>query len=298
MTLEQLRIFVAVAGRLHLTKAARSLNITQSAASAAVAALERRHGVRLFDRVGRGLALSVAGRAFLPEAEAVLARAANAIAALDDLAGLKRGMVTIAASQTVSNYWLPVRMARFAAAYPGIRLGLRAGNSAQVGQAIAEGSAELGFVEGEIPGAELQRVAVGGDRLLLYAAPDHPGVGRSLAPRDLLAFDWILRESGSGTRSEFELALATRGLDPAQLRILLELPSNEAVLAAVVSGAGVAALSELAAAPRVAAGQLQSLEFPLTQRAFTLVTHRERRRSHAAAAFVAALEEPGGQAVI
>ena len=73
MTLEQLRIFVAVAERLHMTRAAEALHLTQSAVSAAVNALETRHGARLFDRVGRGLALNAAGTAFLPEARAVLA---------------------------------------------------------------------------------------------------------------------------------------------------------------------------------------------------------------------------------
>ena len=78
MTLEQLRIFVAVAERGHVTQAAGALNMTQSAVSAAVAALEARHGVRLFDRVGRSIELNVAGRLFLDEARAVLASAAAA----------------------------------------------------------------------------------------------------------------------------------------------------------------------------------------------------------------------------
>jgi len=77
MTLEQLRIFVAVADSLHVTRAAQSLNITQSAASASIAALETRHGMRLFHRIGRRIELTEAGRSFLPEAKAVLARAAS-----------------------------------------------------------------------------------------------------------------------------------------------------------------------------------------------------------------------------
>ena len=74
MTLEQLRIFVAVAEREHLTRAAESLCLTQSAVSAAVAQLEARFGVKLFDRIGRGIALTEAGRLFLPEARADLSR--------------------------------------------------------------------------------------------------------------------------------------------------------------------------------------------------------------------------------
>src|SRR3546814_1957354 len=73
MTLDQLRIFVAVAEREHVTQAARALNLTQSAVSAAIATLEDRHGAHLFDRVGRGITLPEAGRAFLPEARAGLA---------------------------------------------------------------------------------------------------------------------------------------------------------------------------------------------------------------------------------
>src|SRR3546814_10898983 len=68
MTLDQLRIFVAVAEREHVTQAARALNLTQSAVSAAIATLEDRHGAHLFDRVGRGIAPTEAGRAFLPAA--------------------------------------------------------------------------------------------------------------------------------------------------------------------------------------------------------------------------------------
>ncbi len=82
MTLEQLRVFVAVAERQHLTRAAEALNLAQSAVSASIAALEAEHGVRLFDRVGRGIRLTPAGEAFLAEARAVLERAHRASTAL------------------------------------------------------------------------------------------------------------------------------------------------------------------------------------------------------------------------
>jgi len=101
MTLEQLRIFVAVAERQHMTAAAASLGLTQSAASAAIAALESQYDLRLFDRIGRGIALTEEGRAFLKEAKAVLQRAANAEDVLHDLGKLIRGVLRIWASQTV-----------------------------------------------------------------------------------------------------------------------------------------------------------------------------------------------------
>ena len=79
MTLDQLRIFLAVAGEGHVTRAARALNLTQSAVSAADSALETRHGVRLFDRVGRGIVLTDEGQAFVPTARALLAQGMTVI---------------------------------------------------------------------------------------------------------------------------------------------------------------------------------------------------------------------------
>ncbi|MBS0473286.1 MAG: LysR family transcriptional regulator, partial [Proteobacteria bacterium] len=144
MTLEQLRIFVAVAQHLHVTRAADELHLTQSAASAAIAALEARHNVKLFDRVGRRMELTAAGRALLPEARLLLQNARNAETVLDDLTGLRRGTLAIAASQTVLAYWLPERLARFAHAHPAIRLNILGGNTVQTAQAVIDGQAELG----------------------------------------------------------------------------------------------------------------------------------------------------------
>src|SRR5258708_32867371 len=118
MTLEQLRVFIAVAEKQHVTQAARELNLTQSATSAAIAALEARYGVKLFDRIGRGIALTQTGRDFLIEARAVVARAKAAAQVLNDLAGLKRGSLALAASQTAANYWLPARLETFKQAHP------------------------------------------------------------------------------------------------------------------------------------------------------------------------------------
>jgi len=289
MTLDQLRTFVAVAERLHMTKAARALNITQSAASAAIAALEARHAVSLFDRVGRGLSLTEAGRVLLPEARAVLGRADAAALALADLAGLRRGAIALAASQTVANYWLPSRMAAFAGAHPDIAVKLTTGNTAQVAAAVLEGAADIGFVEGEVDSPLLEKTRVSTDRIALYAAPTHPLVGAEVTPAALEGLLWARREVGSGTRSEFEHALSERGVDIGRLRTALELTSNEAVLEAAASGGLVAAVSELAARAFVAAGRLKPLRFDLPDRHFDMISHRERRKSPAAAAFVAYL---------
>jgi DNA-binding transcriptional LysR family regulator len=297
MTLEQLRIFVAVAERLHMTRAAKALGLTQSAVSAAVAALEARYQTRLFDRIGRGLTLSEAGGAFLPEAKAVLARAASASLALEDMAGLRRGKISLYASQTIASYWLPPRMARFARAHPGVTLQLEVGNTAKVAQAVADGDVEFGFVEGEVLNPLLARANVGVDRLVILSSPSHPlSLSRRVSLNDLADAVWISREPGSGTRSAFEQALDRLGLPPERLNRILELPSNEAVLAAVAAGGALAAVSELAARPMIETVRLRRLAFELPERRFERLTHRARLRSRAGAAFVAALDDaPGPQ---
>lgn len=287
MTLEQLRIFVAVAEREHVTQAARDLNLTQSATSAAVAALEARYQTRLFDRVGRRIVLTEAGRLFLAEANAVLARAASAETMLADLAGMKRGSLGLGASQTVGNYWLPAPLHVFRSKYPGISLRLTMGNSETVAALVHDGDADLGFIEGEIDDPALSVTAVAEDEMVLVAAPDHPwranppvSIGAAMDAR------WVLREPGSGTRSILHSALTAEAVDPKRLSVALELPSNEAVRAAVEAGAGVSVLSRLVAAGSLKAGTLVAVDIALPMRRFFLLRHKERYVTRAQQAFI------------
>jgi DNA-binding transcriptional LysR family regulator len=288
MTLEQLRIFVAVAERQHITRAAEALNLSQSAVSAAVTALEARHGVTLLDRVGRGVALNSAGAVFLAEAKAVLARADEAQSALEDLSNLDRGRLSIHASQTIASYWLPQRLAAFHLAHPGIALAVAIGNTAQVAAAVAAGEAELGLVEGAVDDPALSREVVAQDRLCLVVGRSHPWADRPpIGPDDLKAAGWVLREPGSGTRAVLEDALSAWGLVITDLLVAMVLPANEAVRAAVEAGAGPAVMSSAVAAAGLAAGRLIEVEMALPPRDFTLLRHKQRYRTRAAAAFSA-----------
>jgi DNA-binding transcriptional LysR family regulator len=289
MTLDQLRVFVAVAERQHVTRAAEALNIAQSAASAAIAALEAGHGVRLFNRVGRGIELTEAGRRFLAEAQAVLARAEAAELALAELGGLVRGVLSVRASQTIASYWLPRHLVAFRRAYPGIEIRLGIGNTAQVAAAVHEGLAELGFVEGAVENNQLLGTTVAADRLVLVVAPGHPWASAAaLTLREAAEQgEWVLREPGSGTRSAFEAALAAAGVPPGSLRVALELPSNEAVRAAVEAGMGATVISASVAAPSLEAGLLHHVGLALPERHFHVLRHRERHPSRAAEALLA-----------
>ncbi|MCG5234893.1 LysR substrate-binding domain-containing protein [Xanthobacter oligotrophicus] len=299
MTLEQLKVFVAVARALHMTRAAEGLHMTQSAVSASVAALEASCGVALFHRVGRRIELTEAGHAFVPEAEAVLARAAAAETVLADLSGLRRGRLALEASQTIANYWLGPVLNRFHKLYPDIALSVVIGNTTQVTAAVREGAADLGFVEGEVEEPLLARTAVPGDRLVLVAAAGSPfAKRRAIAPADLFEMPFVLREPGSGTRQVFEDALRASGLDPAGLKVALELPSNEAVVSAVAAGAGATVISDLVAAAGLATGTLRQLPLTFPARRFYVLRHADRYHSRAAQALMALIREPAAGATI
>src|SRR5690606_24269071 len=150
MTLDQLRIFVAVAELQHVTRAAERLNLTQSSVSSSISTMEARHQIKLFDRVGRRIELTAEGTHFLDSARAVLAEMRSAEAALDDLSKVKRGTLSIFASQTIASFWLPPLLVAYMGKFSNVSLKVAIGNTAESGAAVCEGLADIGFIEGEI----------------------------------------------------------------------------------------------------------------------------------------------------
>ena len=286
MTLEQLRIFIEVAEREHLTRASEALHLTPSAVSSAIRTLEERYGATLFNRIGRRIELTGDGRLFLDEARATLARARFAERMLSEFGGGKRGILSIHASQTIASYWLPPFLAQFHSAFPLVEVRLTVGNTESVTAATQEGAADIGLVEGSVHAPALSISKVATDQLILVTRPDHAwnGAGRLSWDR-LFEGKWILREQGSGTRSVFEDAMRANGYNPARLNVALELPSNEAICSAVRSGDYVTAISELVAAPHLAAGTLVKADFILPQRQFLMLLHNDRYRTKALQAF-------------
>ena len=284
MTFDQLSIFVAVAEREHLTRAASALHLTPSAVSASIKALEGFYSVTLFDRVGRGIQLTREGRILLQEAKETLARVKMTAAVLSELGGLKTGDLDIHASQTIANYWLPPLLLKFSQTCPGIAVNLTIENTSRVAAAVIAGDAELGFIEGSLDEPALAAATIAEDRLVLVAgranvhAIDRANLGKQC---------WIMREAGSGTRSVLEEALREIGISADALSTTLVLPSNEAVLSAVRSGGCVTALSETIVTPFIENGQLRAVDVELPPRRFTLLRHRERHRTAPAREFEA-----------
>ncbi len=291
MKLEQLRIFVAVAEREHVTRAAEALHLTQPAVSHAITQLEQDCGLALFHRVGRRVELTGAGSLLLAEARDLLARAELVRQRLHGYAGLVSGELCLHASQTVAGYWLPARMNAFHQRYPAIRLQLAIHNTRDVCRMIHAGEAGLGVVEGEVD-ADLRSEPVAEDQMWLVVGPRHPWAAQSeVLPAQLADSAWVLREPGSGTRMECEQALNMLGVDSAGLQVTMEVASNEAVVCALESGQAASVLSARVVASRVRAGLLQRIPLSLPVRRFKLVRHAERQDSPAQAAFVAFLRE-------
>lgn len=289
MTLEQLRIFVAVAEREHVTRASEHLRLAQSAVSYAVTQLEREYGVALFNRVGRRIELTDSGRVLLEEARSVLGRAAATRERMLDLGGLRRGGLRVHASHTIASYWLPPRLNDFHALHPEIQLSITIANTTEIYRLLRSGEASLGLVEGDLPATDLLSDVVALDQLVLVVAPDHPWASAPPQPAELYDSTWVSREEGSGTRLEFENDLRRLGVDPAKLTIMMEVASNEAMAGAVETGRAATVLSASVVAGRIEAGLLHHVPLALPDRQFRLVRHPERNLSPAEAKFFAML---------
>lgn len=287
MTFEQLVIFIAVAEREHLTRAADAIHLTPSAVSSAIKALERSYSVELFHRVGRRIELTPVGRAFLEEARATVNRVRSAELVLSEFGSMQRGKLNISASQTIATYRLAPLLMQFHQLHPGIDLNVSIGNTRTVADAVVTGESELGFVEGQFASPLLASTLLSKDALAVLVSPAHPWASRGDLTLAEIAIEgrWLMRERGSGTRSEFEAALIAGGILPESLNVVLELPSNEAILSGVQAGLCVAAISSAAADLHLRQKLLAKVTLDLPSRDFRLLRHKERQQSKAAKVF-------------
>jgi DNA-binding transcriptional LysR family regulator len=291
MTLDQLKVFVAVAERQHVTQAARDLGLAQSAASHAISALEEEFQLKLFDRVGRRIELTAAGRLLLEEARGILARASTARLKMSELGEVQRGTLHLHASQTIAGYWLPRHLMSYRQHYPLVEVRMAIGNTDDVARALNDGTAELGFVEGTIEHPSIVAHQVARDQLVLVVSAGHPWAKRQgITAADFPETVWVIREPGSGTRAQFEASLKDAGLGLGDLTVSLELPSNEAVRAAVETGPAATVISASVAAAGIEAGLLAHVPFALPERSFFAARHKERTLSRSAEAMLKLLK--------
>ena len=295
VTFRQFEVFLAVARAGSFRAAAETLHLSQPALSQHVAELERELGARLFDRLGRRVALTEAGRILEDHAQRIFATLTSAQENVAELGALKRGSLLVGASTTPGIYVLPRLAARFQELYPGITLRVRMANSAAIEEQIRANELDLGVVGGHgvRPGEECLSAGLP-DELVVVVPPGHAWARRREIGVELLAPERLLiREEGSATRQVTERALELAG---AKIELTMELGHTEAIKQAVMAGLGVAFLSVHAIRVEVETGRLAALRLRghRVRRHFHVIHNEARTLGAAARAFVDLIARDGG----
>lgn len=287
--LHQLRYFVAVAEHRHFTRAATSLGVAQPSVSKQVRKLEREIGDPLFDRTAGGVTLTDAGAVLLPWAKRVLADLDAARAEVAGLATLEGGRLSIGATPSISTVLLPPVLAEFHRANPGVALTVHEAGSGELVRLLEAGDLDLALVVLPVPHDELlATTAVLREDLVLAVPADHPlAKRRSVRVADLRGVPLVMFREGYDLRATTIAACEAAGFHPV---FAVQGAEMDGVLRMTAAGIGVAVVPGIVVEP---AGPLVAVRLiePKLSRAIGLAHHRNRRRSRAADAFAALLQE-------
>ncbi len=252
----ELAAFVAAveAGSVH--GAADALQLTQSAVTKRIHALERRVGGRLFERGRFGVRPTELGRTVYPAAKRAL-EALGSVAELVELSRAQGSMdLRLSASHTIGEFLLPGWLADFRRERPDVHPQLEIVNSQRVIDAIRENRSEIGFIEGPDSPAGLHTITVARDEIVAVVAADHPWARRRVVTvRDLVAEAYLTREAASGTRAVATAALARSGVE---LTPALQAASAQSLKRALTGG-GFTLISRLTIETEERAGVLIGL---------------------------------------
>ncbi|GAA3338382.1 LysR family transcriptional regulator [Curtobacterium pusillum] len=254
LPLDALHVLSAVADSGSVAAASARLGVSPQAVSARVRAVERRVGVRLFDRTTSGMSPTDDGRRVTAWADELLAAAAVFADRLDSLTPGPGRRIRVAASLTVAEHLVPSWMVESAAT--GDVVDLAVVNSSEVVERVRNGTVDLGFVETTDVPTDLESRVVARDELVLVVPPGHE-LARTGGVRlaDLAAMPLIAREAGSGTRTSFERLCAEHGIARTAPPLHV-VPTSAGVRAAVIAGTGPAVLSVLAVRDDIALGRV------------------------------------------
>lgn len=265
-SLRQLTIFEAVARHLSYTRAAEELHLTQPAVFAQVKQLEEAIGLPLFERIGKQLYLTDAGREVLITSREAVEAIERLEMRLADMQGLKRGKLRLAIV-TTAKYLIPRLLGEFCTRYPGIEASLTVTNREKLLTRLAENVDDLVVLGAPPDHLDVVATPIVDNPLVVVARKDHPLAGkRNIPPGRLAEEDFLLRESGSGTRLATERFFAEHGL---QIKVRMELGSNEAIKQAIAGGLGISVLSQHTLSLEGEEGLLQPLDvkgFPLLRK--------------------------------
>ena len=284
--LRHLRYFLEVARHEHITRAAQVLHVTQSTLSHQIVQLEALLGTTLFDRVGRGLQLTDAGRTFIDYARRALEEVDEGRFALDGLRDMLRGRVRIGVIHTYNTTLLPPAIAEFSKAYPGIHLSIDDMPASDVAAMVASGAIHLGLSFATPGRPDVDTEALFSERLMLVVRDDHPLAANSRVHAEAL--------SGLRLTVQTERFLSRRMVD-AELgkwidgSIWLEMSSIDAMLATIrLQGQTAALLFERAISEASGLRQIEIVQ-PQVTRTAAILWRNGRARSRAATEIAAAV---------
>lgn len=286
MTLDQLLTFLAVARLGSFTRAAEEIGRTQPAVSQQIRQLEESLGAKLFEKLGKRVYLTEAGRMLKEGAEELRAQASRLREAVSQVAKGERGRVRIGASTTPGIYLLPRILGAFRRRYPAVETSLSIENTFAIERKIKLNELDLGFVGAHPAKQELVVLPLGNDELVPVAAPSYlGGRRRRLEAEELAEHPFVARERGSGTRQAIDAWASRKGVS---LNVVMELNNPEAVKMAVAEGLGVSILPRCAVAPELRQRRLVPLPIKNCRivRHLSVIYHQGKHLAPAASALV------------
>jgi len=294
MDIKQLRVFCAVVEKASFSRAAKMLNLTQPTISFQIALLEKELETKLFDRGARQVILTKSGGILYQYALKILELTQEAKQAIDEVKGLLRGELVIAASTIPGEYILPPILHSFKERYSGIDIVLAISDTRGVIKMVMSNEVEVGAVGAKEEEEKLVFTKLATDRLVLITPHDSKWFKQDTIVLDeLKAVPFILRENGSGTRTIAMQKLKEMGIGEEELNIVMELGSTTAVKKAVECGSGVSFVSERAVETEIKLNLLKKVRVQglKLDRDFFIVYKRQKTLSPAASAFLQFLQE-------
>lgn len=281
----RLKVFRAVAGHLNFRKAAEQLFLTQPAITLQIKALENDLGVRLFDRSGNRVVLTLQGTTLLRYANQIASLAAEAEHTLESSDGHFSGELSLGVSTTIAQYVLPRLIGAFLDEHPRVQLSLHSGNTEEVVELLLADKVSIGLIEGPARARGIHIEPFMRDELVLIMPPNSDGV--HFSPQQLLASSLLMREQGSGSRRVVETALEKSGFKLKDFRTVMNLDSTEAIKSAVEAGLGIGFVSRWAISKELELGVLKTAQVRGLQisRHFSLVTRMGPGQQGASGAF-------------
>lgn len=288
MDFRRLEVFVKVYLLKSFSRAGQALYLSQPTVSEHIRLLEEDLGLTLFDRQGKEVLPTPAGRLLYQYANQLMALRQDSLRAMKQFRDLGTGDLLIGGSNIPGQYLLPGLLGRFKDRFPKIRIRLLIGDTQNIQNKLLEGAIELGLVGAQVDHRQISCHMLTTDELVCIASPQQvKDRQKALDSQALLALPFILREKGSGTRKALEQALKKIDLDIKDLQVVAEMGSNEAIRQAVKAGVGISIISRRAVLEDLEQGRLQELKikkFPLI-RNFYLIHLKQRTLSPLAEAF-------------